>query len=67
MKNVVVIGVSGGSASGKTTVANRIKEAFKDSVELLSHDFYYLPHDEFIDPLETYADFAMPFHCFRMT
>jgi len=46
MKDVVVIGVSGGSASGKTTVANRIKEAFKDSVELLSHDFYYLPHDE---------------------
>jgi uridine kinase len=44
MKNVVVIGVSGGSASGKTTVANRIKEEFKDSVELLSHDFYYLPH-----------------------
>lgn len=44
MKNVVVIGVSGGSASGKTTVANRIKEEFKDSVELLSHDFYYFPH-----------------------
>ncbi len=46
MKNVVIIGVSGGSASGKTTVANRIKNAFTDSVELLSHDFYYLPHDE---------------------
>lgn len=46
MKNVIVIGVSGGSASGKTTVANRIKEEFKDSVELLSHDFYYIPHDD---------------------
>ncbi|MBH1940784.1 uridine kinase [Mobilitalea sibirica] len=46
MKNVIVIGVSGGSASGKTTVANRIKEEYKDSVELLSHDFYYLPHDD---------------------
>jgi uridine kinase len=46
MKDVIVIGVSGGSASGKTTVANRIKEEFKDSVELLSHDFYYIPHDE---------------------
>lgn len=41
MSNVVIIGVSGGSASGKTTVANRIKEACKDSVVLLSHDFYY--------------------------
>lgn len=46
MKNVIVIGVSGGSASGKTTVANRIKEEFKNSVELLSHDFYYLPYDD---------------------
>jgi len=46
MKNVVVIGVSGGSASGKTTVANRIKQECMESVELLSHDFYYLPHDE---------------------
>jgi uridine kinase len=41
-----VIGVSGGSASGKTTVANRIKEEFKDSVELISHDFYYNPYDD---------------------
>lgn len=53
MKNVIVIGVSGGSASGKTTVANRIKEEFKDNVELLSHDYYYLPHDEL--PLEERA------------
>lgn len=46
MEDVIVIGVAGGSASGKTTVANRLKEACKESVELLSHDFYYLPHNE---------------------
>lgn len=46
MENVIIIGVSGGSASGKTTVANRIKEACKDSVELLSHDFYYKQYDD---------------------
>lgn len=46
MNNSVVIGVSGGSASGKTTVANRLKEVCHDSVELLSHDFYYIPHDD---------------------
>ena len=45
MKEIIVIGVSGGSASGKTTVANRIKEAYHDRVEILSHDFYYLPYD----------------------
>lgn len=53
MKNVIIIGVSGGSASGKTTVANRIKEEFKDNVELLSHDFYYKAHNEL--PLEERA------------
>ncbi len=45
MSKTVVIGVSGGSASGKTTVAYRIKDSFKDSVELLSQDYYYLPYD----------------------
>ena len=46
MKKSIVIGVSGGSASGKTTVAYRIKEVCKDSVELLCHDFYYLSQDD---------------------
>lgn len=46
MNNVVVIGVSGGSASGKTTVARRIRESFEGSVEIISHDFYYLPYAE---------------------
>lgn len=45
MEHTIIIGVSGGSASGKTTVANRIKEACCDSVELLSQDFYYQPYD----------------------
>ena len=53
MTNSVVIGVSGGSASGKTTVANRLKEVCKDSVVLLSHDFYYIPHDDL--PIEERA------------
>jgi uridine kinase len=45
-EQVVVIGVSGGSASGKTTVARRIRESFAGSVEILSHDYYYLPFAE---------------------
>ncbi|MHB8962944.1 MAG: uridine kinase [Saccharofermentanales bacterium] len=46
MDHVVIIGVSGGSASGKTTVARRIRECFEGSVEIISHDFYYLPYAE---------------------
>lgn len=46
MKNIVVIGVSGGSASGKTTVVNRLKDICKDRVEIISHDYYYQPFQE---------------------
>lgn len=53
MEDVIIIGVAGGSASGKTTVANRLKAECKESVELLSHDFYYLPHNDL--PIEVRA------------
>lgn len=46
MLKTMVIGVAGGSASGKTTVAQKIKEAFKDDVVLISHDDYYYAHDK---------------------
>jgi len=39
----VVIGLAGGSGSGKTTVTQRVRERFPDrSVEVLTHDSYYL-------------------------
>lgn len=41
-----VIGIAGGSGSGKSTFAERIKEAFPTQVSLISCDNYYLPHDE---------------------
>lgn len=46
MSEVIIIGIAGGSASGKTTVASKIKEEFGDDVELLSHDYYYKEHNE---------------------
>ena len=46
MQDVIIIGVAGGSASGKTTVASRLKEEFMESVQLISHDFYYKAHDD---------------------
>ena len=42
-----IIGVAGGSASGKSTLVRRLQEAFADeSVTTLCHDFYYKAHDE---------------------
>lgn len=48
-----IIGIAGGSGSGKSTFAKRIKAAFPDHVSLVSCDNYYLPHDEL--PLEERA------------
>ncbi len=40
----VVIGIAGGSGSGKTTVLRRILDAFgPDSIAVLDHDSYYRP------------------------
>lgn len=51
MKNSIVIGIAGGTGSGKTTMINRIKKEFNDEITILSHDFYYkensnLPFEE---------------------
>ncbi len=46
----VIIGIAGGSASGKTTLASEIGEAFPSEVVILKHDNYYKAHDEL--PLE---------------
>lgn len=43
----VVIGIGGGSGSGKTTVALRVQERFPDhTVEIIHHDSYYRDHGE---------------------
>lgn len=41
MEDVMVIGIAGGSGSGKTTIAQNIKEVYKDDVVILCHDYYY--------------------------
>ena len=46
MENVIVIGIAGGTGSGKSTLIQRISEEFADRITMLSHDFYYKAHDE---------------------
>ena len=41
-----VIGIAGGSGSGKSTFASRLKETFPTQVSLVSCDNYYIPHDD---------------------
>ena len=45
--NVTVIGVAGGTGSGKSTLVKRLQEAFEgDDVATLCHDYYYKSHSE---------------------
>lgn len=45
--DVTVIGVAGGTGSGKSTLVKRLQEAFRsDDVATLCHDYYYKAHPE---------------------
>ena len=46
MENILVIGIAGGTGSGKTTLMKNIVERFGDVVTVISHDNYYKRHDE---------------------
>lgn len=45
MEDIFVVGVAGGSASGKTTIVQQIRDHFGDAIEVIGHDSYYLAHD----------------------
>ena len=42
----MIIGIAGGTGSGKTTVTRKIKEYFGEDVSVIYHDNYYKRHDE---------------------
>ncbi|MCR4902397.1 MAG: uridine kinase [Butyrivibrio sp.] len=46
MDRICIVGIAGGSASGKTTIVNRIKETFGDEIVVISHDSYYKAHND---------------------
>lgn len=46
MDKICIVGIAGGSASGKTTIVNLIKESFGDDIVVISHDSYYKKHDD---------------------
>ena len=43
---ILVIGIAGGTGSGKTTLMNNLIKAFQEDVTILSHDNYYKRHDD---------------------
>ncbi len=45
-ENILIIGIAGGTGSGKTTLARHIADAFGDRVTVITHDSYYRAQDE---------------------
>jgi len=43
--DITIIGIAGGSASGKTTVVKKLQERFTGEIQVLGHDNYYKAHD----------------------
>ena len=46
MKDILVIGIAGGTGSGKTTLMDNLVKRFGDDVTVLSHDNYYRRRDD---------------------
>ena len=44
MSNIMVIGIAGGTGSGKTTITRRLIERFGGDVSVIHHDNYYKAH-----------------------
>lgn len=44
MDQITVVGVAGGSASGKTTIIEKLRVAFPEDMLVMSHDDYYKAH-----------------------
>ncbi len=45
-EKIYVLGVAGGSASGKTTIINKLQDYFGEDIAVISHDAYYKAHPE---------------------
>lgn len=43
---IMIIGIAGGTGSGKTTLTNRLKKRFGTDITVIYHDNYYKRHDE---------------------
>lgn len=60
MGKVYVVGDAGGSASGKTTIVEQVRQYFGDQIEVIGHDSYYLPHNNMTYEERTQLNYDHP-------
>ena len=58
--NILVIGIAGGTGSGKTTLMNNLINRFGDVVTVLSHDNYYKRRDDLTYEQRTLINYDEP-------
>ena len=58
--NILVIGIAGGTGSGKTTLMKNIVSRFEGDVTVLSHDNYYKRHDDLTYEERTQLNYDEP-------
>lgn len=46
MNDIMIIGIAGGTGSGKTTITKKLRERFGDDVSVIYHDNFYKAHHD---------------------
>ncbi len=59
-EKICVLGVAGGSASGKTTIIKKLQDFFGEDIAVISHDAYYKAHPEMTFEERTHLNYDHP-------
>lgn len=60
MNNIIVIGIAGGTGSGKTTITREIVKRLGNNVTVLTHDSYYKEHHDLTYEERTQLNYDHP-------
>lgn len=60
MKKTTIIGITGGSGSGKTCIVKDLKAAISEGITYLSQDDYYIPREEQVYDDKGVQNFDLP-------
>lgn len=60
MKRPLIIGIAGGTCSGKTTITKKIAERFAGSVSVIYHDNYYKAHHDLTYEQKSHLNYDHP-------
>ena len=60
MKDTIIIGIAGGTGSGKTTITKEITKRFGDNVSVIYHDNYYKAHHDLTYEERTLLNYDHP-------